>query len=181
MNDACKLKVCFMGGRQAGLIGVLTLLSSGAEILCAVSYSEDLTNVLNNLKIPIYNSVQDTNFIKMLHSSDLLLSVHGREIIESDILQLPKYGAINIHPYLYKYKGANPVERALKDKEYKASVGCHFMEEAVDQGKALIEEFIDVSGVESVEEIYNKLYPYYCILILKILDTIINEREKYKK
>ena len=95
-----------------------------------------------------------------------------------DLLRLPKHGAINVHPYLYKYKGANPVKQALRDKNFKASVGAHIMEDKVDEGKVLIEEFIDVSVVNSVEEIYNRLYPSYCSVIFKILNIVSYEYEK---
>ncbi|MCK5656003.1 MAG: hypothetical protein KAI03_06925 [Candidatus Aureabacteria bacterium] len=170
-----KLKICFMGGRQAGLVGALTVLSKGYEILSAVSYSEELTDVLESFGIPVYKSVKDENFIKFLNESDLLLSVHGREIVKQNLLDLPNLGAINVHPYLYKYKGTNPVGRAFADKEFKASVGAHFMTQKVDEGEVLFEEFLDVAGSSSVEEIYNKMYPYYSLIILKVLDKICHE------
>lgn len=181
MKSRNSLKICFMGGKQTGIIGVLTVLSKGNRILSAVSYSENLTNILIFFGIPVYKSVNDKHFIKNLSEADVLLSVHGREIVEPDLLQLPKFGAINVHPYLYKYKGANPVGRALKDKEVKASVGVHVMDEQIDQGDVFVEEFIDVSGANSVEEIYNRLYPCYCSVILKILDRIQNENKKHQE
>lgn len=173
-----KLKICFIGGRQAGIIAALAVLSKGNKILSAVSYSQDLTNILNTLGIFLYNSIEDKKFIKKLRACDLLLSVHGREIVKPHILNLPKLGCINVHPYLYKYKGANPVERALKDKEFKASVGVHIMSNKIDEGKVLVEEFVDVSGASSVEEIYNRLYPCYSMVTLKALEII---RRKYEK
>lgn len=169
MKKKNNLKLCFIGGSQAGIIGILTALASGAKVIAAVSYSDSLTALLKFFKIPLYRSVTSKGFLKKLKRSDILLSVHGREIVKPDILELPKIGAINAHPYLYRYKGANPVERALRDKEYKASVGVHQMEERVDEGKALAEEFVDITGVRSVKEAYNMLYPSYAIAILKAL------------
>lgn len=171
MSSKHNLKVCFLGGKPAAIISTLTTLSIGNKIISAVSYSEDFTNILNLLQISVFESIKDKNFIESLSKSDLLLNVHGREIVPPNLLKLPQC-AINIHPYLYKYKGANPVWRAWKDANFKASVGAHIMTDRVDEGKVLIEEFIDVSGTTSVEEIYNRLYPYYCIVILKVLDMI---------
>jgi len=181
MSKICKkeLKICFIGAKQTGIVGLLTLLSKGFNILSAVSYSKDLTKILNMLNVPSYNSVHDGNFIKELRQSDILISVHAREIIGPELLKLPKLCCINVHPYLYKYKGANPVSRALKDKEFKASVGAHIMGEKVDWGEVIVEEFVDVTGSRSTEEVYNKLYPHYVIIILKMLDIIIrNANEK---
>lgn len=170
-----------MGARQSGIVGALTILSKSNKIISAVSYSDDLTNILNNLKVPLYKTIKEKGFIEKLKKSDLLLSVHGREIANTDLLRLPKFGAVNIHPYLYRYKGTNPVERALKDRNFHASVGAHIMGEVVDKGKVLVEEFVDLDIANSVDEIYNRLYPYYCIVILKVLKIISKKYEKYKK
>lgn len=172
MPDIKSLKICFMGGSQAGIIGALTLLSKGHKIVAGVSYFEGLTQVLNFFKIPVYKNVKDKNFLKELAESDILISVHGREILGPDKLGLPKLGCFNVHPYLYKYKGANPVGRALKDRNFKGSVGVHKMEPDIDEGSVIVEEFVDVSNSHTTDEIYNKLYPYYCTAILKALDKI---------
>ena len=170
-----KLQICFMGGRQAGVIGALTVLAKDNDIVAAVSYSNDLKAVLDSLGIAVYKTIRDKDFIRSLTDADLLLSVHGREIVKSDMLKLPRFGAVNIHPYLYKYKGANPVERAFRNGEFKASVGAHIMQERVDEGPVLVENFVDVSGAGSVLEIYNKLYPYYAVVVSKALDIISNK------
>jgi methionyl-tRNA formyltransferase len=175
------LRVCFMGSRQVGIIGALTVLAEGNSILSAVSYSEQLKDILELLAIPQCRSINDNKFIAKLKEADVLLCVHGKEIVRPDFLKLPRLGCINLHPYLYKYKGANPVGRALKDGEIKASVGAHIMEAKVDFGRVLVEEFIDVSGANSVEEIYNLLYPYYGIVVLKALEVICRENKKNKK
>ncbi len=172
MDTNSSLKICFAGGKQAGIIGILTVLSRGNEISAAVSYSEDLTNILNLFNISVYPTINDKKFIKALTDSDILISVHGKEIVNKKLLSLPRLGAINVHPYLYQYKGANPVGRALEDKNFKASIGIHQMSEQVDQGEVLVEEFVDVSGARSIEEIYNKLYPYYTFSLIKALEVI---------
>ena len=170
------LKVCFMGGSQAGIIGALTLLSAGHKIISAVSYFEELSIILKNLNISLCSSVKNASFLKALKNSDLLICVHGREIVEEKFLVLPKFGCINVHPYLYRYKGAMPVERAIKDKNFKASVGVHKMQKEVDGGNVLTEEFVDVCGAKTAKEIYNKLYPYYSLALLKALKIIIKKR-----
>ena len=184
MDSRSKLKICFIGGNQAGIIGALALLAKGHKILSVVSYSKNLTNILNLFRIRLYKSVNEKNFINDLKQSDLLFSVHGKEIVKPSLLKLPRYGGINIHPYLYKYKGKNPIERALKYKNFKASVGAHAMINKIDQGKVLVERFVDVSEAKSVQEIYNQLYPYYCLIILEALKLLMrgkNEKQFFKQ
>ncbi|MCK5451206.1 MAG: hypothetical protein KAI70_05530 [Candidatus Omnitrophica bacterium] len=165
-----RLKICFMGANQAGLIGALTILADGNEIVAAVSYSKELEEILKFSKIPVFDSINNDNFLNVLKICDLLVCVHGREIVKDELLKLPRLGAINVHPYLYKYKGKDPVGRALKDKNFKASVGIHSMGNKVDEGKVITELFTDISGSENVDEAYNKLYPYYCKSILEALN-----------
>jgi len=173
MKKEKSLKVCFMGGSQAGVIGVLTLASAGHKIIAAVSYFEELSQILKHFKIGLYPSIKKKKFIESLKKSDLLVSVHGREIVKQKELSLPRLGCINIHPYLYRYKGADPVGRALKDRCFEGSVGAHMMTENIDSGKVLVEEFVNVSGAKTVDEIYNKLYPYYPLVLFKALNTFM--------
>jgi hypothetical protein len=83
VNKKDNLKICFMGGRQAGVIGALTALAKGADIIAAVSYSDDLKAVLDAFEIGVYKTVGDKEFVKHLSNADVLLSVHGGEIVEA--------------------------------------------------------------------------------------------------
>ena len=174
------LKICFVGGSQAGVIGALTLLSQHHCIISSVSYFEELTRLLKRLKVPVYSSINSKDFLRALNDSDVLISIHGREIVKSEQLAMPRIGCFNAHPYLYKYKGADPVGRALKEKNFKASVGIHEMGPKADEGKVLVEEFLDVSGANTVEEIYNRLYPCYSLVLLKALAIILAKKRLSK-
>ena len=100
-----KLKVSYMGGSQSGVVGALTLLSKGYTIVGAVSYFEGLTRILKYFDIPVFTSTKDQGYKDGLKNSDILISVHGREILKEEHLRAPRIGCINVHPYLYKYKG----------------------------------------------------------------------------
>ena len=95
------------------------------------------------------------------------------------MLNIPILGAINVHPYLYKYKGGNPVGKALSESNFKASVGVHKMTEMLDEGEVIVEQFLDTTGSKSVEEIYNKLYPCYVNALLKALEIVGESKRKF--
>lgn len=166
------MKACMMIGKQAGLIGMLTTLAKKVDILAIVAYDETVSMISNEFKIPIFKTIHDEEFVEKLGKSDLLISVHGKEIVPKELLSLPQVGCINVHPCLYKYKGKNPIQQLLKDKTSKASVGVHYMTGKIDRGKILVEEFVDIKGLDSVEGIYNVLYPYYSLVLHKALDII---------
>lgn len=97
----------------------------------------------------------------------VIVSVHGREIVTS--AWLDAYECYNIHPYLYCYKGADPIGRAMKDGNRHASVGLHKMTKEVDRGEVLFEVFTELKNLNSYNSVYNQLYPLYhaCFFALK--------------
>ena len=170
-EDHC-LKVVFLGGKQAGCIGLLTLLAAGCKISGVVAYDSTMEELAMVLCLPRFSSVKQPEVEELLSKSDLLVSVHGREIVPLRLLKLPRFGGINVHPCLYAYRGTNPVGRLLQDGRTLASVGVHRMTEGVDEGEVLVEEFIDVAGKQSVDEVYNALYPHYSLALLKALQVL---------
>ena len=73
---------------------------------------------------------------------------------------------------LYCMKRANPIERFLKSPYYPvASVGLHRLDKQVDMGEVIEEMFVDVTGLKTVIDIYNALYPYYAKVLINFLEA----------
>jgi len=176
--DSMTMAVCLMVGKQAGVIGILTTLAKKIDILAIVAYDENVEMISKELHIPTFNTIYDKEFVEHLAKSDLLISIHGKEIVPENLLSLPKIGCINVHPCLYKYKGRDPIIKLLKDGETKASVGVHWMTGSIDSGQVIAEEFVDVTGLKNVTDVYNALYPYYSFVLLKTLGLINNQNVK---
>lgn len=161
----------FLGAREVGCIGIFTLLDEGCQINALVYYDAQVRELADRLGIPSYPSISDVPVLRFIHC-DLLVSVHGREIVPTRLLLIPRYGGINVHPCLYRYPGAHPVERMLADGCTTASVGVHRMTGAVDRGEVLVEEYIDLYTVCDIETVYRHLYPYYSLVIRKALQAV---------
>lgn len=173
-RGARSFNVVFLGSKQAGCIGLLSVFAVGYSIKGVVCYDSIVENLAAELGLPTLASIKQPEVGRLLADSDLLISVHAREIVPRKLLELPHFGGINVHPCLYRYKGSNPIGRLLQDGCTKASVGVHRMTERLDEGEVLAEEFVDVTGKQTVEEVYNILYPYYALVLLKafrILET----------
>ena len=165
----------FMGGKQAGCIGLLSLYAAGFTPTAVVAYDELVKQLSETLGIPVTSSIHDSSFQESLSRSHILVSVHGRQIVPEKYLTLPSLGGINVHPCLYRYKGADPVGRLLEEGNNRASVGVHRMTTVLDEGEVLAEEFVMVDGKETVEAVYNALYPFYATALVKSL-KIMQER-----
>jgi methionyl-tRNA formyltransferase len=162
----------FMAGKQAGCVGVLAAIAAGCRARSLVYYDDTVHDLGVALQLPLSESIAAPRPREALAASDLLISVHGREFVSDELLALPRFGGINVHPCLYAYKGANPVGRLLADGNPRASVGVHRMTHEVDGGEVLVEEFVDVSRQTTVTGVYNCLYPYYAIALVKAIALI---------
>ncbi len=165
------MKILFLGNKQAGIIGLLTTLAFGCDVKGVVTVNEPMREVATSLGLPLYNSIKQREIPDILKRVDLMVSVHSREIIPKSMLDMSRLGGINVHPCLYAYKGADPVNRWLAGIEPLASVGVHKMTEEVDCGEVITEFFvqIDRNTVHIAEEVYNQLYPLYSLALLDAL------------
>lgn len=169
------LRVCMMIGRQAGILGLLATMASKHEIMSVVPYDAITKDVAKEFGIPIRRSISAMR--ADLRCSNVLLSVHGRQIVKPDLLALPNMGAWNVHPCLNTYPGKEPIKRLLADhpddREIFASVAMHKMAPEVDAGEVLLERQCVVNG-HTVSEIYNELYPLYVHVIRGGLNKILS-------
>lgn len=166
------MKIIFYGARQAGLISLLTLLAVKEEVICVIPDDEVVERAANNLGLNVRKTekINNEDFVKYLLGlkPDLLICCHGRQILRKEILSI---GCINLHPCLFKYKGAAPIERLLAAGETKASVGAHWMTEKLDVGEVLEEIFLEIEG-KTQAEVYNELYPVYSEVLLSVLKKV---------
>lgn len=167
------MKIIFYGGRQAGVVGLLTILAQKHDVVCVVPVDEPVESVAKSLDLDIRRpkNVNEDEFVDHLETlnADLFVSCHGRQIIKSRILK--NWPAINVHPCLYKYKGADPIRRLLEDGNTKASVAVHWMAEEVDAGEVIVENFREIES-DTVLGAYNELYPLYSITLIEALKKI---------
>lgn len=163
------MTILFVGGKQAGCVGLLTLLSLGHKIRLVVAYDSMMEKLAKELGITVYTQIKDADYD--MFGLDLVVSVHGREKVPITLLNCARRGGINVHPCLSKYRGPSPVARLLKSKDQMASVGVHFMTDAIDEGPTIIEIPVQVTG-KTEDEVYNELYPWYSIALIEAMRRI---------
>ena len=102
----CSMNIAYMGGRQAGIIGLLTVQALGHDTPLIVVSDPQMEQVARSLTYgAVYRSLSEIND---WDSVDLLLSVHGREIVSQSVLEGLPLGGVNVHPCLFGFKGSNP-------------------------------------------------------------------------
>ena len=89
---------------------------------------------------------------------DLIVVTAYGQILPKKILELPKYGCINIHASLLpKYRGAAPINWVLLNGEKETGVTSMQMSEGLDTGDMLIKRATAIGENETCEELYARL------------------------
>ncbi len=74
-----------------------------------------------------------------IENADLFIVASYGKIIPKDLLNIPKYGAINVHPSLLpKYRGASPIQAAILNGDKEAGVTIMLMDEEMDHGPIVV-------------------------------------------
>lgn len=129
--------------------------------------------------LPIYQpvKVREESFVETIKeiAPDVIIVIAFGQIIPKSILDLPKYGCINIHASLLpKYRGAAPIQWAIIEGETKTGLTTMYMEEGLDTGDMLLKEEVDIAGDETGGSLHDKLAQLGGSLILKTLDAVEN-------
>ena len=89
---------------------------------------------------------------------DAIVVVAFGQIIPRSILELPKYGCINVHASLLpKYRGAAPIQWAVIDGEDVSGVTVMRMDEGVDTGDMLAKRVVPLAEDETGGSLFEKL------------------------
>ena len=89
---------------------------------------------------------------------ELIIVVAYGKIIPQDILDLPKYGCVNIHASLLpRYRGAAPIQWCVLNGEKKSGVTSMLMDAGLDTGDMLIKAETEIGENMTAGELHDKL------------------------
>lgn len=103
------------------------------------------------------NLRENVDLLKEL-APDLLLSFYYRHMIRSDVLEIPRLGALNLHPsYLPKYRGRVPVNWAVIQGESETGATLHYMVQQADAGDIVDQEKVTIEFHDTALDVLNKV------------------------
>ncbi len=184
------MKIVFMGTPDFSVEPLEALIQAGHEIAAVVTqpdkpkgrkmelqYSPVKEAALkHNLKL--YQPVRvkkNEEFYQILKgiSPDVMVVVAFGQILPKEILELPRYGCINIHASLLpKYRGAAPIQWAVIDGEEKTGVTTMQMDEGIDTGDILETVEIVLDKKETGGSLFDKLAEAGAKLIVQTLTNL---------
>ena len=114
------------------------------------------------LGLPVYQpkKIRDAESVAYLEklAPDVIVVAAFGQIIPKAILDLPKYGCLNIHASLLpKYRGAAPIQWAIIDGEKETGVTIMRMDEGLDTGDMLTKCIVPITEEETGGSLFDKL------------------------
>ena len=131
------------------------------------------------LNIPVYQpeKVKNPEFVDILReiNPDVIVVIAFGQILSKEILDLPKYGCINVHASLLpKYRGAAPIQWAVIDGEEETGVTTMYMAEGLDTGDVIDTTVIKLDEKETGGSLFDKLAIEGGKLIVETLSKLEN-------
>ena len=120
----------------------------------------------------VRNNTEFIEEIKALNP-DLLCVVAYGKILPKELLDIPKYGAINVHGSLLpRYRGAAPIQWAVLNGDKKTGVTTMFMDIGMDTGDMILKEETEIGEDETTGELWERLSKIGAKLLVKTIEKI---------
>ena len=113
-------------------------------------------------ELPVYQpqTLKDGSAYEILKSiaPDMIIVAAYGKILPKSILDLPKYGCVNVHASLLpKYRGAAPIQRAVLNGDEETGISIMQMDEGIDTGDLLYIVKTKIGINETSAELFDRL------------------------
>lgn len=138
----------------------------------------------NGLKIYQPQNFKEEEIIDEIRKiqPDLIVVVAYGKILPKEVIDIPKYGIINVHSSLLpKYRGAAPINAVLINGDKKSGVSIMYVEEELDAGAVILQEETEITEEDTFLTLHDRLKNMGALLLLKAIKLIENNKVEAKK
>ena len=184
------MRIVFMGTPDFAVGSLQALCESGKHEILAVVTQPDRPKGRGNklLQTPVKEyaleqgltvyqpqKVKTPEFVELLHElqPELIVVAAFGQFLSKEILELPKYGCINVHASLLpKYRGAAPIQYAIIKGEKKSGVTIMQIDIGMDTGAMLDKVVVPIAENTTMGELHDALREQGATLLLQVIDKI---------
>lgn len=184
------MRIVFMGTPDFAVGSLQALCESGKHEILAVVTQPDRPKGRGNklLQTPVKEyaleqgltvyqpqKVKTPEFVELLHElqPELIVVAAFGQFLSKEILELPKYGCINVHASLLpKYRGAAPIQYAIIKGEKESGVTIMQMDIGMDTGAMLDKVVVSIAENSTMGELHDALREQGATLLLQVIDKI---------
>lgn len=135
----------------------------------------------HNITVYQPQKVKTPEFVEILKSyqPDIMVVVAFGQILSEEILNIPKYGCINVHgSILPQYRGAAPIQWSIINGEEFGGVTTMYMAKGLDSGDMILKAKEKIKPDDTYGSLYDRLSVIGADLLIKTLDLIENGEVK---
>ena len=182
------MKAVVLAYTNIGCVGIRALLRHGFEIVAVFTHRDNpqetiwfdsVAELAATHHLPVF-APEDINhpmWVEKIRESrpDILFSFYYRRLIQTEILDIPKAGCLNLHGSLLpQYRGKAPVNWVLVNGERETGVTLHYMTPRPDDGDIVAQEKIAISDDDTAFTLHRKVAQTAEKLLDEILPRIKN-------
>lgn len=105
---------------------------------------------------------------------DIIIVVAYGGLIPKDLLEIPQYGCLNVHPSLLpKYRGASPIQEALLNGDEETGIAFMKLDEELDHGDIYLIKRLPIDQKDNFETLSEKLSATAAALLPFVIKDIV--------
>lgn len=183
------MKVLFMGTPEIAATVLEAIINSKHEVVGVVTQEDKPKGrgktlamppvkemaLAHNIEVFQPHIIKEEGAINRLREfgADIFVVAAYGKILSKEILEMPKYGCINVHASLLpKYRGAAPIQWSIIDGEKLTGITIMQMDEGLDTGDMLFKSVVEITDDDTADSLYDKLSVCGASLITEALDRI---------
>lgn len=192
------MRVIFMGTPDFSVGTLEALIKAGHEIVLAVTQPDKPKGrgkamqfppvkeaaLEHNIEVFQPRRVREPECVEYLRTfnADIIVVVAFGQILPKEILEMPKYGCVNVHASLLpKYRGAAPIQWAVINGDKVSGVTTMRMDEGLDTGDMIMKEEVVLDEKETGGSLFDRLSEVGADLCVRTLTAIENGTATYTK
>lgn len=185
------MKIIFMGTPELAAVSLKALIEAGHEISLVVTQPDrekgrgkkvqmsPVKEVALNHNIEVFQplKIKEAEAVAKLkeYPADIFVVAAFGQILSKEILDMPKYGCINVHASLLPmYRGAAPIQWSIIDGQKESGVTIMQMAQGLDTGDMISKVAVEITPAETGDSLHDKLASAGAKLLIETLVSIEN-------
>ncbi len=113
---------------------------------------------------------------------DIGVVAHFEKLIKPNLLAIPKYGFINLHPsMLPDYRGMSPQHWPIINGDHVAGITVHKIDDGIDTGDIIVQRSFSLREDMYVSDLQKIWLEHYKTIMVEAIDNILNHRPVIKQ
>ncbi|MBQ9549651.1 MAG: methionyl-tRNA formyltransferase [Lachnospiraceae bacterium] len=190
------MRIVFMGTPDFASAALKKLIESGEDVVMAVTQPDRKKGRGKGIAISPVKECASENGIEVFQpervkeasavqyirdrAPELIIVAAFGQILSKEILDIPKYGCINIHAsILPKYRGASPIQSCIMAGEKETGVTIMRMDEGLDTGDIILQRSIPIAEDETGGSLFDKLSELGASLMIEAVSDLKEGKTEY--